>query len=238
MSQISLSIGLAIAAGSLTVLSPCVLPVLPLILGRSMQSHRLGPVSLVLGLISGFAIAGSLIGVSASWLPGIASLLRSTAIFTLLAIGIISMFPDLGYRFLQLIPLQSWLPHFKASIQKDSARKSLTQEFWIGTQLGLLWTPCAGPVLASILVLAAVQHQILGAFALLVAYGIGAGIPLLGLAYAGRYASRSLLHIRQHSQWIQRIGGMMIALTAIAILQGWDIQIQLWLAPFFPTIPL
>jgi cytochrome c-type biogenesis protein len=233
MSQISVSIGLAIAAGSLTVLSPCVLPVLPLILGRSMQSHRLGPVSLVIGLVSGFAIAGSLIGVSASWLAGVSSLLRSVATFTLLAIGIISIFPELGYRFLQLIPLQSWLPQFK-----DSPKKSLTQEFWIGTQLGLLWTPCAGPVLASILVLAAVQHQILGAFSLLVAYGIGAGIPLLGLAYAGRYASRSLLHLRQHSQLIQRIGGIMIALTAIAILQGWDIQIQLWLAPLFPAIPL
>lgn len=233
MSQSTLSIGLAIAAGSLTVLSPCVLPVLPIVLGRSLQQHRLGPVSLVIGLVSGFAVSGSLLGFTASWFAGVATLLRSIAIWTLLTIGIISTFPVLGYRILQVIPLQSWLPPFN-----NSGDNGLVHEFWLGSQLGLLWTPCAGPALASILVLAAVQHQVIGAFVLLLAYGLGAAIPLLGFAYAGRYASRSLLHLRQHSQVIQRIGGIMIALTAIAILQGWDIQIQLWLAPWFPSLVL
>ncbi|MGB7084185.1 MAG: hypothetical protein WBD47_01425, partial [Phormidesmis sp.] len=62
----SLSLGLALAGGLLTVLSPCILPVLPIIVGRSLQSHRYGPVALVVGLVSGFALAGSLLGVTAS----------------------------------------------------------------------------------------------------------------------------------------------------------------------------
>ena len=63
----SLSLTLALLGGFLTVCSPCVLPVLPIIVGRSLQSHRYGPVALVFGLVGGFALAGSLLGVSASW---------------------------------------------------------------------------------------------------------------------------------------------------------------------------
>jgi cytochrome c-type biogenesis protein len=221
------SIGLALAAGSLTVLSPCVLPVLPLILGRSLDSHRLGPISLVLGLVSGFAIAGSLLGLTVSGLAGFATVLRQIAIVTLIGIGLLSIFPNSGFRW------PNWLPQFK-----ETSDRGLKREFWIGTQLGLLWTPCAGPVLASILVLAAVQHEVIEVFGLLLAYGLGAGIPLLLIAYMGRHLSRSLLRLRPHSRTIQRIGGIMITLTAIAILQGWDIEIQLLLAPWFPQLML
>jgi cytochrome c-type biogenesis protein len=59
-----------------------------------------------------------------------------------------------------------------------------------------------------------------------------------GIAYLGRYASRSRLDLRKHSGIIQSIGGMIVALTTIAILQKWDIQIQLWLAPWFPSTVL
>jgi cytochrome c biogenesis protein CcdA len=108
----------------------------------------------------------------------------------------------------------------------------------LGAQLGLLWTPCAGPVLGGIIVLAAVNHNIAGAFGLLVAYGIGAALPLLAIAYGGRAFSQRLLKLRSHSTTLQRIGGVVIVMTAIAILLGWDVQIQLWLAPLFPPLPL
>jgi cytochrome c-type biogenesis protein len=68
MSEISpLSFGFALGGGLLTILSPCVLPVIPLVLGRSFKSHRLDPVILGLGLVSGFALVGSLLGVASSW---------------------------------------------------------------------------------------------------------------------------------------------------------------------------
>ncbi|MHC5713540.1 MAG: hypothetical protein ACYTX0_15705 [Nostoc sp.] len=89
--------------------------------------------------------------------------------------------------------------------------------------------------MGGILVLAAVNYQVAGAFWLLVAYGIGAGLPLLAIAYGGRVLSKGILNLRSHSAMLQRIGGVAIAATAIAILLGWDVQIQLWLAPFFPT---
>jgi cytochrome c biogenesis protein CcdA len=88
------------------------------------------------------------------------------------------------------------------------------------------------------LVLAAVKHQVAGAFVLLVAYGVGAALPLLAIAYGGRYLSQKLLNLRSHSNILQRIGGVMVSATAIAILLGWDVQVQLWLAPIFPALPL
>ena len=222
--------GVALLAGFLTILSPCVLPILPLLLGRSLQSHRYGPVALVLGLITGFAAIGSLLGVTSTWFVSLASLLRNGAIAFLLMAGVITIFPQI-YQFLfKYLHFQRWL--------KEPVRVGLIGEFWLGTQLGLLWTPCAGPVLASILVIAVVNPQPTTTFLLLVLYGLGAGLPLLGIAYGGRYFTQHLLRLRPHSVVLQKIGGIIIVISAIAIILGWDVKIQLWLAPFFPNLPL
>ncbi len=226
----TLSTGLAFLGGVLTVLSPCVLPILPVLVGRSLQSHKYGPIALVVGLVSGFALAGSLLGFTASWFTGLANALRYGAIVILLVLGLLAIFPDWSYRLFSYLPIHRWT--------KEPTRGGLGGEFWLGTQLGLLWTPCAGPVLGGILVLAAVNHNVISAFGLLVAYGMGAALPLLAIAYGGRAFSRRLLKLRSHSATLQRAGGVMIVVTAIAILLGWDVQVQLWLAPLFPPLPL
>ncbi len=224
------SLGLAWLGGGLTVLSPCIMPVLPIVVGRSLQSHRYGPVALVAGLVGGFAVAGSLLGLTASWFTGLANGLRYGAIALLLCLGFGAIFPQWSYWALSYLPFGQAL--------KEPTRLGLQGEFWLGTQLGLLWTPCAGPVLGSILVLAAVDGQVAGAFGLLVAYGLGAAIPMLAIAYGGRAISQRLLGLRRHSARLQRLGGGLIVGTAIAILLGWDIKVQLWLAPLFPRLPL
>ncbi|WP_138501939.1 cytochrome c biogenesis CcdA family protein [Nostoc sp. PA-18-2419] len=230
MATSTLSIGLAFLGGVLNVLSPCVLPILPVLLGRSLQSHTYGAVALVGGLVAGFALAGSLLGITAAWFTGLAIFLRNLAIALLLFLGTLAIFPNWSYRLFSYIPFGKWT--------KKPVRVGLLGEFWLGTQLGLLWTPCAGPVLGGILVLAAVNHQVAGAFGLLVAYGVGAGIPLLAIAYGGRVISQRLLNLQSHSAVLQRLGGVAIVVTAIAIVLGWDVQVQLWLAPFFPTLPM
>ena len=229
MTVSTLSAGIAVLGGLLTVLSPCVLPILPLIVGRSLQSHRYGPLALVVGLISGFAATGSLLGVTASWFTGLANTLRVLAIALLIFAGILAIFPAWSYRLFSYLRL--------GSLVKEPVRVGLVGEFWLGSQLGLLWTPCAGPVLGSILILAAVQNNAVGAFFLLVLYGLGAGLPLLLIAYGGRYLSKHLLSLR-HAIVLQRFGGVVVVATAIAMFLGWDVQVQLWLAPIFPTLPL
>lgn len=69
-------------------------------------------------------------------------------------------------------------------------------------------------------------------------YGIGAALPMLMFAYGGRYLSHRLLSLRSHSAMLQQVGGVLVVSTAITILLGWDVQIQLWLAPLFPSLPL
>jgi cytochrome c-type biogenesis protein len=229
MATLTPSIGLAFAGGILTVLSPCVLPILPIVVGRSLQSHRFGPVALVAGLVGGFAVAGSLLGITASWLTGLTNGLRMAAVAVLLILGLLALLPAWSYRLFSALPIGPW---------REPKRVGLTGEFWLGTQLGLLWTPCAGPVLGAILVIAATSSQIAGTFGLLLAYGVGAAFPLLAIAYGGRRLGQSFLRLRPHSALLQKIGGGMIVMAAITILLGWDIEIQLWLAPFFPTIGL
>jgi len=222
-----LAIALAILGGLLTAFSPCVLPVLPIVIGRSLQTHRYGPIALVTGMISGFAIAGSLLGVASLWFTGLANFMRILAIAVLLVLGMLSLFPKLNYFLFSKLPI----PKFKKPERVD-----LLGEFFLGSQLGLLWTPCAGTVLGGILVLAVTENQAFSAFILLLFYGFGAGIPMLLLAYSSRYFSKAFLRLRAHSQLLQRIGGLLISLTAIAIILGWDVKIQLWLAPFFPPL--
>jgi cytochrome c biogenesis protein CcdA len=175
-------------------------------------------------------VAGSLLGITASWFIGLATVLRQGAIACLLILGLLAIFPTWSYRLFSFLSLGNWT--------KVPARIGLVGEFWLGTQLGLLWTPCAGPVLGGILVLAAVNHQVTSALGLLVAYGVGAALPMLAIAYGGRTLSRRLLKLRSHSANLQQVGGVMIVTTAIAILLGWDVQVQLWLAPLFPPLPL
>ena len=228
----SLSIGavsLALLGGLLTIFSPCVLPILPAIVGRSFKTHRLGPIVLVAGLICGFASIGSLLGIASAWFVEFANLLRGVAISALIFFGLLAIFPTLSYRIFSRWQFgNSWQP----------VQPRLWGEFAIGTQLGLLWTPCAGPALGSILVLAAVKHDILAASILLTFYGLGAGIPLLILAYTSRYLSQSWRWLLPHTATLQKVGGIVMTGTAIAILLGWDIEIQLWLAPLFPKLPI
>jgi cytochrome c-type biogenesis protein len=224
-----LTFGFALGGGLLTILSPCVLPVIPLVLGRSFKSHKLGPVMLVLGLVSGFAVIGSLLGVASSWFVSFANILRHVAVGLLLGLGLLAIFPKWSYWIMSYLQFgKAWEPQ----------APGLWREFWIGTQLGLLWTPCAGPALGSILVLAAVKHEVLGALALLTVYGLGAGIPLLAIAYSSRYLSSSSRRFLPHAAILQQVGGILMSGTAIAILLGWDVELQLWLAPLFPKLPL
>lgn len=230
MTSSNLSIGLAVLGGLVTVLSPCILPILPIIISRSLSASKYGPVALVAGLIGSFAVAGSLLGLTASWITELANILRYGAITLLLFLGLLSIFPAWSYRLFSYLPTAKWF--------KEPKSLGLMGEFWLGTQLGLLWTPCAGPVLGSILLLAVGNHQVTSAFGLLIAYGLGAAVPLLFIAYGGRAFSQRLLKLPSHILLLQRFGGIIIILTAIAIILGWDTEIQLWLAPLFPSLSI
>ncbi|NJK64570.1 MAG: cytochrome c biogenesis protein CcdA [Synechococcaceae cyanobacterium SM2_3_1] len=225
-------IGLAFLAGLVTLLSPCILPILPFLLGRSVQNHAWGPVVMVSGLTLSFALTGSLMGFSAQFLGPLSQGLRQMAMVFLLLLGIMSIFPRWSYFLWQRLrpPLG-----VQASTHQ---RGSLGADFIIGTQLGLIWIPCAGPILASIITLIVVDQRIFSGFTALLAYALGAGLPMLGIAYGGKQILHHLRQLYPLTGILQRLAGVAIAIAALGILLGWDQSLQLWLAPLFPPLPL
>jgi cytochrome c-type biogenesis protein len=224
-------LGLAVGAGIATVLSPCILPILPILVGRALQSHRLGPVALVSGLGVSFALTGSLLGLSAEFLGPLSSVLRQVAIVVLLLLGLGAAFPALSTA------LWGWVEPLMAPFTSKLTESdgSLWAEFLVGTQLGLVWVPCAGPILGSIFTLVAVKQAVVPGFLALLCYALGAAIPMLALAYGGRTVLLQVRKLYPHTAAVQRIAGMGVALAALAILLGWDNQLQLLLAPLFPA---
>jgi cytochrome c biogenesis protein CcdA len=226
-------ISLSALAGLVTILSPCILPILPILLGRSLRSHPFGPLALVGGLALSFAVMGSLLGFSAQILGPLSYGLRQVAILLLLLLGLGSIFPAIAYT------VSGWItafPLFRARSQPAISQRtpSLSAEFLVGTQLGLVWIPCAGPVLASILTLVVVEKATVPGFLALLAYALGAGIPMLLIAYSSQWLIGHLRGITPYMGLVQRIAGVCITLAAVGILLGWDQQIQIWLAPLFP----
>ncbi|WP_287129327.1 cytochrome c biogenesis CcdA family protein [Candidatus Cyanaurora vandensis] len=221
---------LAPVAGLATVLSPCILPILPILVGRSLKSHRYGPVALVGGLVVAFALVGSVLSLGAEVLGPLNSWLRLGAIWVLLLLGVAAAFPKLSYGFFAQVAhfTQRFLPPTEAQ------DRGLWSEFWVGTQLGVVWIPCAGPVLGSIITLVAVEQAVVQGFLALFAYALGAAVPMLALAYGGKGLVERTRWLYPHTELLQRIGGVVIALTAIAILLGLDSELQRWLAPLFP----
>ncbi|MBA3874260.1 MAG: cytochrome c biogenesis protein DipZ [Anaerolineae bacterium] len=211
----------AFVAGIVTVLSPCILPVLPIVLGSSVNGGKSRPFGVVTGLIVSFSIftlAATQI-VTLLHLP--ASSLRLAAIVIILLLGLSLVIPAFNQWFERLL---SRLPRL-ASTQKRSG-------FWggilTGASLGLIWAPCAGPILAAVTTLAATQQVSAGTVGVIVAYAFGSGIPMLGIAYGGRaLAQRSRSLVRYGGRVQQVFGGLMIA-TAILMVFNLDVAFTVW----------
>lgn len=120
--------------------------------------------------------------------------------------------------------------------KSGASQGDLLGGFILGASLGLVWTPCAGPVLGSILTLVASKQNLSQAAALLFAYALGAGIPMLAIAYGGQAATTRVRALSVHSAIIQRVFGLIIILVAIALLTGVDRDVQTWLIQRAPWL--
>jgi cytochrome c-type biogenesis protein len=145
-------IGLAFIAGLLSTLSPCVLPLLPLVFGSSLSKHKWGPVALVLGVSISFASVGLFVATLGFALGIDEGVFRNIAAVLMLLVGLILMVPWLESRFaLAAGPVANWLQQkFGAS---DAS--GLGGQFGVGLLLGAVWSPCVGPTLGAASLLAA-----------------------------------------------------------------------------------
>ena len=107
--------------------------------------------------------------------------------------------------------------------------------FVLGMTLGVVWTPCAGPVLASILTLVATAHDLGWSALLLLAYAAGSGLPMLAIAYGGQYVTTRVRGFARHAHRLQQAFGVIVILVAIGLYYQYDTLVTVWLSDFYPN---
>jgi cytochrome c biogenesis protein CcdA len=221
------SLALALAAGVATVAAPCILPVLPIVLGSSIgQRDSLRPLLIVAGFIVSFSAVALLFSASSEALALPADTLRQTAVVLLGLFGVLML-----WRW----PLDQLMQRFGAVFDAANALGQRAGQghagaVLLGVTLGVVWTPCAGPVLGAILTLIATESDARQTGPLLLAYAFGAGLPMLAIAYGGQIASTRVRQLARYSRRLQQLFGMLILLTAIAMQGQYDLQLALWLS--------
>ena len=221
----------AILAGILTIAAPCTLPMLPILLGASIgRAGRLRPAMIALGFVVSFSGVALLLGALTRLFDFDPNVLREAASILLLGFGLLMLWPT-PFEWLS-IRLNGWLELGNASTsQRDGALGGLI----LGTTLGLVWTPCAGPVLGSILTLVATSNNAAWAGTLLIAYAIGAAIPMLAIAYGGQAATTHVRSLSRISPRLQQGFGVVVILFAVAAYFQYDTLLVAWLTAFYPT---
>jgi cytochrome c biogenesis protein CcdA/thiol-disulfide isomerase/thioredoxin len=205
-------IGIGLAAGFITAISPCVLPVLPIIFAGGATGGRRKPFAIVAGLILSFS-AFTLFGVWVLRQLGLPQdLLRNVAIGLLFLVAATLLFPRLE-EILQRPLLR--LTHRPGG--------DLGGGLLLGASLGLVFVPCAGPVLAAITVVGATQDVGARSVVLTLAYSVGAAVPMLFIAFGGRAGMKAL---RPHAHEIRQVLGVVVGLTALAIAFNVDRHFQ------------
>src|SRR5437660_2018515 len=226
-----LELTFAILAGILTIAAPCTLPMLPILLGASIgRAGHLRPAMIALGFVISFSAVALLLGALTRLFDFDPNVLREAASILLLGFGLLMLWPA-PFEWLS-IRLNGWLDLGNSSAtQREGALGGLV----LGTTLGLVWTPCAGPVLGSILTVIATSKDTAWASTLLVTYAIGAAIPMLAIAYGGQAVTtrvRSLARIAPRLQ--QGFGVVVIGFAALSWFQ-YDTLIVAWLTHFYPN---
>jgi cytochrome c biogenesis protein CcdA/thiol-disulfide isomerase/thioredoxin len=214
-------------AGAATALSPCVLPVLPIALSAGATGGRRRPLGIVAGLSVSFTFAtvALVYVISALGLPN--DFLRKLAIVVLLGFGIVLMVPALAAR------LEAWLSQFASRVGVARPRGD---GFWSGTavgaSLGLVYAPCAGPILAGVITVSASQSFSAGRLAVALSYGIGSAAVLYFLMLGGR---KVVAPLARRGAGPQIAMGAVMVVVALAMLQNYDVRFQNTIAGDLPS---
>ncbi|MBA9068348.1 cytochrome c biogenesis protein CcdA [Methylobacterium sp. RAS18] len=213
-------LGLAFLAGLLSVLSPCVLPLLPLVLGAAVAEHRLGPVALAAGLALSFVAIGLFIATIGFALGLDGDRFRAIGAVLLMVLGIILIVPAAQNRFAVAAgPLSNWAEQRFGGV----ATAGLAGLFAVGLLLGAAWSPCVGPTLGAASLLAA-QGRDLGTVAVtMLMFGLGAALPLVALGMLSREVLiRWRARMMGVGKGLKLALGVILVATGALILSGYD----------------
>lgn len=229
----ALNPALAYAAGALTILSPCVLPLVPIVLSSAAQRHRFAPLALAAGLVVAFTATGFVVAAFGQAL-GIDTLaVRAAGAVVLCLAGIVLLVPKLQDGLTRVAsPLAAWASRRQTALD---GRAGLWGQAMVGALLGVVWAPCVGPTLGAAVALGA-EGKDLGEVALvMVAFGLGISTVLLVIAFAARGAlARWRGRMLKAGGRGKAVLGALLLLIGIFILTGFDRKVEAFALDHLP----
>ena len=227
------SYGFGFLAGLLSTLSPCVLPIIPILLGSATNAHPRAPLALAGGLAISYAVIGTTLAWAGSALDIDASIFRNVGAVILGLLGLVLISGSLQQRFASAT---SGIGDAGNDLISRMRLDGLSGQFAIGLVLGVVWSPCVGPTLGAAVLLASQGAQLPQVALLMGIFGLGAALPVVALAYVSRGAMMKmrgkLMQAGKAGKTI--LGAIMIAL-AVMILSGADKPVETWLVDHSPA---
>ena len=219
----------AFLAGIVTILSPCILPILPIVLSGSVVGGRKRPLGVVTGFIVSFTFFTLFLTAIVRSFGISASALRNFSVVVIFMFGLALVIPG----------FQKFTETFFAKLSKFTPKASGKSGFMggllIGVSIGLIWTPCVGPILGSVISLA-LTGEVTGSAAIItLSYSIGTAIPMLAIVYGGRNLLNKVPWLLGNTGKIQKVFGLLMILTAIAIYFNYDRAFQAYVLDKFPN---
>lgn len=219
----------AFMAGIVTILSPCILPILPIVLSGSVGEGKRRPIGIIIGFIASFTFFTLFLSAIVK-LTGISpDALRVVSVSIIIFFGASLLIP----------PFQTLIEKSFSHLARIAPKNSLRTGFWggfvVGLSLGLVWTPCVGPILASVISLSFTGTVTNTALLIIIAYSIGTAIPMFIIMYSGRKLLSSHPGLLRNSVSIQKTFGIIMIITAIGIFFNLDRKFQSYILEKFPN---
>jgi len=223
-----LLIAFAFLAGFITILSPCILPILPIVLSGTVSSGKRKPLGIVTGFVLSFTFFTLFLAaiVKATGLP--ADSLRAISIIIILLFGISLLLPQFQ------VLMEKLFTKLSGRFVVKGVHEGFGGGLLIGLSLGLVWTPCVGPIIASVITLAATSTVNFAAFFITFAYALGSAIPMFAIMYGGRGLLQRIPWLLPNTEKIQKAFGVLMILTAIGIYFNIDRSFQTYILDKFP----
>lgn len=224
---------LAFLAGMLSLLNPCTLPLVPIVLGAAVNRHRFGPAALAAGLCLSFVVIGLFVALVGFSIGLDFTVFRVTGGLLLMAMGVLLLVPAAQARFaLAAGPAANW-SQGKLGVIDESGLKG---QLLVGLLLGAVWSPCVGPTLGAASLLAARGENLGQVVLAMVAFGIGAALPLLLI---GTLSKTAIQRMRGQLMTIGQRGktlfGFLLLVTGLLVVSGLDKQVETALLELSPA---
>jgi len=220
----------AFLAGFVTILAPCIWPLLPIVLSASSGAGKRRPLGITLGVMTSFTVFTLSIAYLEKIFPLDPNVLRMLAVIVIGLLGLSMMIPSLGARFEILI--NDLLRPFQNRLKVKG--NGFSAGYATGFSIGLVWAPCAGPILATVATLAATQAVDFRVVLITLAYVTGLGIPLFFLSVAGSTWFSRMRKINKYTGIVQQVFGFVMIVAAALIYTNYDKTLQVKILNLFP----